>query len=152
MSTCDVPRPRAYYQSRAPHTTVLRRLEEPKEAVCWSMHHADGAMGALYTLPAWRRKGLAECVVKRRIRDRHRRLEEMHLPTDSQSGSGSGSRPDQNLGQMDYCHVFRANTASEALWPKLGWTAGWGVRWILNSEVARKRGKVVLHRDNDEKP
>jgi hypothetical protein len=50
---------------------------------------------------------------------------------------------------MDYCHVFRNNKASEALWAKLGWKAGWGVRWILNSEVAKSRGEVVLHRDNE---
>jgi hypothetical protein len=42
----------------------------------------------------------------------------------------------------DFCYVFRGNKASEGLWTKLGWTEGWGVRWILNMEAEKERGKV----------
>lgn len=91
------------------------------------MHHSDGALGALYTVPEWRRKGLARLVITRRLAERR--------------FSTQGKDPQQ------YCHVFRGNHASESLWLRMGWKAAWGVKWVVNRELDRQRGKVVIHRD-----
>jgi GNAT superfamily N-acetyltransferase len=130
QSTCDVPRPLAYYVSRSHCSTVIRQIST-QEAVCWIILHADGALGALYTLPDWRRKGLAEIVVRQNIRWRN-----LHL-------DGKG-------GRRDFCYVFKGNTASERLWVKMGWEEGWGVRWIVNRKVEEARGKVARFSHPDE--
>jgi GNAT superfamily N-acetyltransferase len=130
QSTCDVPRPLAYYASRSSQSTVIRH-KITREAVCWIILHADGSIGALYTLPKWRRKGLAEIVVRQNIKSR-------------QAMTKSSER-------RDFCYVFKGNTASERLWVKMGWEEGWGVRWIVNRKVEEARGKVERFSHPDER-
>jgi hypothetical protein len=55
----------------------------------------------------------------------------------------------ESKGLQDFCYVFRGNIASEGLWRKLGWTEGWGVRWIVNSEAEKDRGKVERFHEAD---
>ena len=138
QSTCDVPRPLEYYRSRSSQSTVIRH-KSSGEAVCWILLHADGSIGALYTLPQWRRKGLAEIVVRQNIKCRQIQL--------SQHGDRGGHREERR----DFCYVFKGNTASERLWVKMGWEEGWGVRWIVNRKVEEARGKVERFSHPDEK-
>lgn len=147
--TCDVPRPFEYYASRSPHTTVIRESHAPRRAICWIIHHADGALGALYTLPEWRRRGLAAVAVRRRMEGRR-----VFLSSTSSSSSSrllsSGGQVEEGEGQsQDFCYVFKGNKASEGLWLKLGWKEGWGVRWIVNREAERDRGKVERFHEAD---
>jgi len=148
QSTCDVPRPHAYYASRAHLSTVIRQADSRNEAVCWIVVHADGALGALYTLPAWRRKGLAEIVVRQNIRYRRTQLDDHEKHGEESIDIVGGEH--EAKSQRNFCYVFKGNTASERLWVKLGWEEGWGVRWIVNRKVEEARGKVARFSHDDE--
>jgi hypothetical protein len=60
------------------------------------------------------------------------------------------SRSQGTAKARDFCYVFKGNLASEGLWRKLGWTEGWGVRWIVNRDVEEARGKVARFSHADE--
>lgn len=110
----------AYILARSPYTTLLR----PKEGgrpVCWILTHADGSLGALYTLPEWRRRGLAKVVVRERLR--------------AMAKEGDGVLR-ANLQVED------GNTASESMWRGLNWEPAWQVGWVYSAEdEERYRGK-----------
>lgn len=108
--TREAQSPISYYYKQLPHTTVLRPKsapdEPPKRAVCWIMTHAAGDQGVLYTLPEWRRKGLAKIVTAVRLKE----------------AAKSGVR--------GFVWVFAGNAASNALWENLGWEKQWTARWV----------------------
>lgn len=115
------------------------------------MHHTDGSLGALYTLPAWRRRGLAKHVVQRRIRDRHQAETATEIPMTTRCTKTTVAHDTRWKGRgRDFCYVFKGNAASEALWRRMGWEEGWGVKWVVNRHVGRERGQVVMHRDEGE--
>jgi hypothetical protein len=140
QSTCDVPRPLAYYASRSSQSTVIRH-KSTGEAVCWIILHADGSIGALYTIPTWRRKGLAEIVVRHNITSRQ---------AITKSSTQNVKEKQGKEERRDFCYVFKGNTASERLWVKMGWEEGWGVKWIVNRKVEEARGKVERFSHPDE--
>jgi hypothetical protein len=92
----------------------------------------------LYTIPQWRRKGLAEIVVRRNIQSRQGITK------------SSAEEVEEKERRRDFCYVFKGNTASERLWVKMGWEEGWGVRWIVNRKVEEARGKVERFSHPDE--
>lgn len=110
--------------------------------------HADGSLGALYTIPSWRRKGLAEVVVRQNIRHRLTRDSAGDLLMESEDNDSNGKEKEKE--RRNFCYVFKGNTASERLWVKLGWEEGWGVRWIVNRKVEETRGKVARFSHADE--
>lgn len=116
MSVLTRYHPPPYILSRSAYTTLLRP-QEGGRPVCWILTHADGALGALYTLPEWRRKGLAKLVVRERLRDM------------AKEGNGVLRA---NL------QVEAGNTASEALWRSLGWGPAWRVGWVYSDEDQEK--------------
>lgn len=80
------------------------------EPVCWIMTNSDGSLSALYTIPEYRRHGLAHWAVQ----DRLEKSEEM--------------------GVRGHCYVFEGNQASSALWVKLGWEKAWRASWVYVRE------------------
>jgi GNAT superfamily N-acetyltransferase len=70
------------------------------------LNHGAGDLGALYTMPEYRRRGLAKKVVQDRLR------------------SIAG------MGIEGYVWVVEGNTASMALWRGMGWTRGWTAEWV----------------------
>jgi ribosomal protein S18 acetylase RimI-like enzyme len=72
--------------------------------VAWVLTVADGSVGALYTLPDYRRRGLAKAVLAHRLG----RME----------------------GLPGFCHVEVTNGASETLWEGMGWRRGHRVNWV----------------------
>lgn len=78
--------------------------------VAWVITLADGSTGALYTMPQYRRRGLAKVVVA----DRLAKCEGMGMPS--------------------YCHVEVTNQASERMWEGMGWTRGHKCQWIYKTE------------------
>lgn len=70
------------------------------------MTHSAGDLGALYTLPEYRRRGLAKWVVEERLK---------------------GLREDGMRGMV---WVGQNNEQSQGLWKSLGWEKGWSAQWI----------------------
>ncbi|KAL1413648.1 hypothetical protein Q8F55_001426 [Vanrija albida] len=108
-----------YYASRAAHTTVLRPVVAPGEPtplpVAWFMTHGDGSVGALHTMPAYRRRGLAKVLIAKHLGE----LEARGVPV--------------------YCNVENGNEISAALWEGLGWRKGWNASWVYQyQDGARK--------------
>lgn len=93
----------AYYASRALDTTVYRT--EGGTLAAWIITNLDGSLGALYTMPEYRRRGLARALVAE------------HLKKHARDVRG-------------FCHIERGNTASEKMWSALGWKPEWAVQWL----------------------
>lgn len=72
--------------------------------VSWILTHSNGSQGALYTMPQYRRRGLAQFVTATRL---------------------AAAPP----GLRSFVYVTEGNSASEALWESRGWTKGWEVTW-----------------------
>lgn len=70
------------------------------------MTHAAGDQGVLYTIPEWRRKGLAKIVTYFRLKE----------------SAKSGVR--------GFVWVFAGNQASNDMWKGLGWEKQWTAQWI----------------------
>ncbi|BEI90949.1 uncharacterized protein CcaverHIS019_0310190 [Cutaneotrichosporon cavernicola] len=96
-------RTREWYAAQLGHTSVLRPTPDSLP-VAWVVTVADGAIGALYTLPEFRRRGLAKAVLAHRL--------------------------GKMTGLPGFCHVEVTNGASESLWEGMGWTRGHRVNWI----------------------
>lgn len=62
------------------------------------MTHGDGSLGALWTQPDYRRRGLAKAIVASHLAE------------------------DEARGVPGHCHVEDGNVASMRLWEGLGWT------------------------------
>ncbi|ORY27354.1 hypothetical protein BCR39DRAFT_538447 [Naematelia encephala] len=107
MNTRDIPIPLPYYHSLVRETTVIRTISTGT-AISWSMTQHDGVIGSLYTLPDYRRRGLAQIVVEQRIK------------RDLETGFGVGG----------YCYIYRGNKGSEGLFGRMGWQRRWGVQWV----------------------
>lgn len=65
----------------------------------WVMTHGDGSIGALYTQPGYRRRGLAKLVLRRHVQKEEAR------------------------GVPRYCYIEADNDASRALFEGFGWRA-----------------------------
>lgn len=106
----------AFYAARLEYTSVLRPASPTGVArplpVAWVITLPDGAIGALYTMPDYRRRGLAKMVVA----DRLAKCAHLGLPT--------------------YCHVEVTNQASERMWEGMGWTRGHKVQWVYREPTA----------------
>jgi predicted GNAT family acetyltransferase len=71
------------------------------------MTHGDGSIGALWTQPAYRRRGHAMAVLAAHIRKEEAR------------------------GVPRFCYIEEGNDASMRLFASLGWTPlPWSVYWI----------------------
>jgi GNAT superfamily N-acetyltransferase len=73
-TTRDIHAPLDYHIGRLPYTTVIRPVPTPSTsnptAVAWILNHSDGCLlGALYTTPEYRRRGLARMVTQERVRE-----------------------------------------------------------------------------------
>lgn len=86
-----------------PHSSVLADSDGTAQA--WVISHSDWSVGTLWCQPRHRRMGLAQLVVKDRLR---------------------GMR---EAGIRAHCHVADDNLPSQALWRKLGWKRSWGSAW-----------------------
>lgn len=108
-----------YYASRAAHTTVLRPTatqDNPTPLpVAWFMTHGDGSVGALHTMPDYRRRGLAKVLIAKHLGD----LEARGVPV--------------------YCNVENGNEISAKLWEGLGWTRGWNATWIYEYQHGARK-------------
>lgn len=100
----------ALYRARLGYTSVVRPRVEAGERtplpVAWVLTLSDGSTGALYTMPEYRRRGLAKVVVADRL------------------AKCAG------LGLRSYCHVEVTNEASERMWEGMGWERGHKCQWI----------------------
>ncbi|GMK53527.1 hypothetical protein CspeluHIS016_0101130 [Cutaneotrichosporon spelunceum] len=103
-------RTRAWYAAHLAQASVARARGGP---VAWVLTVADGSVGALYTLPSFRRRGLAKAVLAHRL-------------------ARMGADPQAVPGFQGFCHVEVGNNASEAMWTGLGWTRGHRVVWIYD--------------------
>jgi len=84
----------------APAAAAAARYVPP---VAWIITHSNGSQGALYTVPAYRRRGLARLVTAERIQ--------------------------RTQGYRSFVYVEVGNTVSENLWEARGWERGWEVTW-----------------------
>ena len=102
------------------------------------MTHAGGDLGALYTQPAWRRKGLGRWVS----------VERMNAARGGDAGgatngSAAGTKGDETEsgregtesdrvddGLRGYVYVGEDNVGSRRLWETMGWQRGWDVQWV----------------------
>ncbi|ORY26522.1 hypothetical protein BCR39DRAFT_541117 [Naematelia encephala] len=89
---------------------------KPIPPVAWIMTHTYGDMGALFTLPSHRRKGLAKWLVVERL----------------QAMRQDGRQP------IGWVVVKKGNLASEALWRGMGWQEGWECVWMTLSSDTDK--------------
>jgi ribosomal protein S18 acetylase RimI-like enzyme len=81
------------------------------------MTHGDGSLGALWTEPAYRRRGLAKVILKSHLADQAK------------------------YGIPGFCYVEADNAASMALWESLGWQRmPWISYWMY---VTSKTGQVI---------
>lgn len=85
----------------------------------WVFTHGDGSIGALYTMPEYRRKGLAKAVLHR------------HVDRETQRGIPR------------FCYIEEGNDASAALFSSFGWTRlGGEFGWIYNPAALKREGKA----------
>lgn len=95
-------------------TTALRPRRADGEyapPAAWVMTHGDGSVGALWTQPAYRRRGLAKVVLARHLAD----LAEQGVP--------------------GHCYVEEGNDASMRLWEGMGWsTIPFTFYWVYADE------------------
>lgn len=96
------------------------------------MTHADGSIGALYTLPEWRRKGLAKIVVAERLRSM------AETPSLGRTEEEKQLRAEASRKLRANLQVEENNEASEALWKGLGWEPAWSVGWVYSREDQEK--------------
>lgn len=126
--------PPKYILARSKYTTLVRPIDGG-DPVCWVLTHADGSLGALYTLPEWRRKGLAKIVVAERLRA-------MAESNSEGSGEGDRARAEASRRLRANLQVEEHNEASEALWTGLGWEPAWCVAWVYSQEDQEKYRSV----------
>jgi len=90
------------------------------------MTHAGGDLGALYTKPEYRRRGLARWVAAERLRG-------MGMSNDRLGNGGDaveGGESDEGDGFRGYVYVGEDNIGSRRLWETMGWERGWDVKWV----------------------
>lgn len=126
MSRLTKYHPPKYILARSAYTTLVRPAAGGPP-VCWVLTHADGSLGALYTLPEWRRRGLAKLVVAQRLR-------EMASAPAGKGEGESGPRAEASRKLRANLQVEEGNAASEALWTGLGWEPAWSVGWVYSHE------------------
>ncbi|KAH7908683.1 hypothetical protein BJ138DRAFT_1157070 [Hygrophoropsis aurantiaca] len=66
--TSHIPRPEEYYLTRSGCSVCLRPKGGAGKAIAWALVHADGGIGALYVDARYRRKGLAQTVIKELVK------------------------------------------------------------------------------------
>ena len=106
-----------YYALRGAYTTCLRRRSDtvpnPNPCEVWVMTHGDGSLGALWTQPAFRRRGLAKVVMAEHLAKEEAR------------------------GVPGFCYIEEGNEASMKLFSSLGWSPlPWTTYWIYERSVA----------------
>ena len=85
----------------------------------WVFTHGDGSIGALYTMPEYRRKGLAKAVLRRHVARETAR------------------------GIPRFCYIEEDNGASAALFGSFGWARLPGAfGWNYNSAALSREGKA----------
>lgn len=124
MSRLTKYHPPKYILARSAYTTLVRPVAGGAP-VCWVLTHADGSLGALYTLPEWRRKGLAKLVVAERLRA---------MAAGSDGDTADKARTEASRKLRANLQVEEGNEASEALWTGLGWEPAWCVGWVYSQE------------------
>jgi GNAT superfamily N-acetyltransferase len=136
-TSAEVPPPALAAAEAAAHTG----LPVAARPVCWAVTHSDGALGSLYTIPEYRRKGLAHLVCARRLNEDRRsqsharvaetqgreRSQDRNQKQNEEPEAGEG---DAEEGIQGFCYVFASNSGSRRLMRSMGWEEGWRVKWI----------------------
>lgn len=99
----------------------------------WVMNHADGNLGALYTVPGYRKRGLARWVIRERLDSQgHDRVVDNGIyQEDGEDGKDGKDGKNVEDGRVrGHAWTSPENEASVAVWKSLGWEKGWQARWV----------------------
>ena len=136
----DIKRTAAYYTSRLPHSSILLgspTSEDKAGLAVQVLSHADGTVGSLFTYPRYRRKGLGAALVKAHVASGRGTIK---VPADAGRAVGiECTDGTDGYGQGEgsawaWTHIYNGNTASEALFRRLGFASLWDAAWIYRPD------------------